>query len=173
MRLVPYLLVSLAVACTPELPPPAAPVDLAIPPLGSASAPREAPPSRPTSCTARLSAEAIQTAEGCQLDERISRGAGELSFPCNGDGAIEAVFGEHRFEGRLTNGLVNLAPTPEPDWQDNCRWETQQDLRGKMKVEGGSAQTTKLYWTYSEKPIRGERCYSACVARAAVVVEGP
>ena len=61
------------------------------------------PPPARDRCSARLRAAPIKTKDGCTLDERISHGNGTLLYPCSGDGPVEAVFGEHRFPGRLTD----------------------------------------------------------------------
>lgn len=167
-------------ACTREGPPPVAPVELAIAPIadagiepkGVAMPPSALPSADPSHlCFARLDPEPIQTQNGCQLDERISAGPGRLAFNCSGDGPLEAVFGDHRFEGTVTRGNAVLTLTTEIDWQDGCHWETKQGLRGTLKVENGSIKQSKLVWSYSEKPVRGTSCYGSCTARAEIAVE--
>jgi hypothetical protein len=122
------------------------------------------PPLARDRCSARLHAEPIKTKDGCTLDERISHGNGTLLYPCSGDGPVEAVFGEHRFQGRLTDTTVSLALTTELDWEDGCHWETKQAIRGELKREAG--KHPKLVWTYSEAPVTGTSCFGSCRATA-------
>lgn len=166
MRAAPFLL--LLCACAQEGPPPVAPVELSVPPLAQSAA------MATTRCTARLSSREIKTARGCQLDERLTRGPGQLQFPCKGDGVVVAVFGEHQFEGAVEGGNVLLALKTELEWEDKCQWETQQELRGKLQVQEGRVRRSTLSWSYSEKAVRpgpDGTCYGACVAEADVVVE--
>jgi hypothetical protein len=124
-----------------------------------------APPPVPRDrCSARLHAATIKTKDGCTLDERISHGTGTLLYPCSGDGPVEAVFGEHRFQGRLTESTVALALSTELDWEDGCHWETKQSIRGELKREAG--KRPKLVWTYSEAPVTGTSCFGSCRATA-------
>jgi len=176
MRAAPALLLASLVltvlACNREGAPPNAPVETTMdttdggPPAALfISAP---PPPGRERCTARLSAATIKTGAGCTLDERISKGAGMLLYPCSGEGSVEAVFGEHRFEGKLSDGALVLTLTTELDWEDNCHWETKQTLRGEWK---GGAKKQKLSWTYSERPVTGSSCFGQCTARADVEVD--
>ena len=129
------------------------------------------PPAAPTGqCTARLRAAPIDTGDGCTLDERISGGNGTLLYPCSGDGVVEAVFGEHRFVGKVEHGVLLLALSTELDWDDHCHWETQQGIRGTWGREG-SKQQPKLVWSYTESPVRGTRCFGACTATAIIAVD--
>ncbi|MBS2017203.1 MAG: hypothetical protein JST00_30250 [Deltaproteobacteria bacterium] len=170
---------ALAAACNPEGPPPAAPVELSVPPLASAAAAATsggAASSRTDAsrCSARLVADTIQTPSGCELDERLTKGPGQLLFPCRGDGTVEAVFDEHRFEGAVQGGVVVLHLRTELEWHDKCLWETKQELRGPLQTDGAHAQPGVLIWTYSERSIKvGPRgsCDTACRARAEVSVE--
>lgn len=122
------------------------------------------PPLARDRCSARLHAQSIKTKEGCTLDERISHGVGILFYPCSGDGPVEAVFGEHRFQGRLTETTVVLALTTELDWEDGCHWETKQAIRGELKRERG--MHPKFVWSYSEAPVSGTSCFGSCRATA-------
>ena len=122
------------------------------------------PPLQRDRCSARLRAQPIKTKDGCTLDERISHGVGILVYPCSGDGPIEAVFGEHRFQGRLTESTMTLALTTELDWEDGCHWETKQAIRGELKRERG--MHPKLVWSYSEAPVTGTSCFGSCRATA-------
>jgi hypothetical protein len=126
------------------------------------------PPPGRDRCTARLRASTIKTKEGCTLDERLSHGNGTLLYPCTGDGPVEAVFGEHRFVGRITEGNVVLALTTELDWEDGCHWETKQAIRGEWKRE---AKHPKLSWSYSEAPVTGTGCLGSCRATADIDID--
>jgi len=158
----------LTTACVREGATVVAPVDVTIDNAdGGASAPlvvTAPPPAQRDRCSAHLRAAPIKTKEGCTLDERISHGSGTLFFPCSGDGPVEAVFGEHRFQGRLTETTVSLALTTELDWEDGCHWETKQSIRGELKRESG--KHPKLVWTYSEAPVSGTSCFGSCRATA-------
>ena len=145
------------VACNPEGPPPVAPVELSVPPMSSlpdgggiSIKGGPAPGGGDARCTARLAPEPIQTPSGCELDERLTKGAGQLLFPCRGDGPIEAVFDEHRFEGTMQGGHVVMNLRTELEWHDKCLWETRQELRGALEVRGGKASGS-LTWSYSER----------------------
>jgi hypothetical protein len=129
------------------------------------------PPALPRDrCTARLRASTIKTKEGCTLDERLSHGNGTLLYPCNGDGPVEAVFGEHRFQGRITDAAVALALTTELDWEDGCHWETKQAIRGEWK-RAEPAKRPKLSWSYSEAPVSGTGCLGSCRATADIDID--
>ena len=127
------------------------------------------PPLARDRCTARLRASTIKTKEGCTLDERISHGDGTLLYPCSGDGPVEAVFGEHRFQGRSSDGTLLLALTTEIDWEDSCHWETKQSLRGEWKADKG--KRLKLSWSYTEAPVSGTGCFGSCKASAEIEVD--
>lgn len=157
---------AIATACVREGPTVVAPVEVTIG-SGDAGAPLyvSAPPPVPRDrCTARLRVAPIKTKEGCTLDERISQGNGMLLFPCAGDGPVEAIFGEHRFQGRVTAGALSLALNTEIDWQDGCHWETKQLIRGELKRD--AAKQSKLVWSYSEAPVTGTGCFGSCRATA-------
>jgi hypothetical protein len=138
-------------------------------------------------CTAVLRAATIKTNPGCTLDERISHGNGTLHYPCNGDGPVEAVFGEHHFLGNVTETSVALTLGTELDWEDGCHWETKQAMIGSnWRREGSTAHaggvpnapngpTAKkraphLVWSYSEAPVSGTNCYGSCTATADIEV---
>jgi hypothetical protein len=169
-------------ACVREGPPPVAAVEVAIGdlPEGGTSAPLAAPPPARADhrCTARLHALPIKTGSGCTLDERISRGTGTLVYPCAGDGPVEAVFGEHRFEGSINGGAMVLALTTELDWEDGCHWETRQGLRSSWRrdrdrdrdADEAPTSRPKLAWTYTERPVIGTGCYGSCKATADIEV---
>jgi hypothetical protein len=167
-------LLSLA-ACVREGAPVVAPVDISIEgaDAGAASPLVISPPPPmshdPQRCTARLRALPIKTNPGCQLDERISKGNGTLFYPCAGDGPVEAVFGEHTFQGRLTNKSFVLALTTELEWDDHCQWETKQSVFGTWNRE--AAKRAKLAWSYSERPTSGTNCFGSCTATADIEID--
>jgi len=158
------------VACMREGAPPIAPVDVAVTDLADAGVAAQLPiTSAPTNgrCTARLKPQPIKTGAGCTLDERISKATGVLSYPCSGNGNVEAVFGEHRFQGAMSDGTLSLDLTTEIDWEDGCHWETRQAIVGELKSDGKSA---KLAWSYTEGPVAGTNCYGSCEAKADIDV---
>ncbi|MBX3190812.1 MAG: hypothetical protein KF819_27690 [Labilithrix sp.] len=159
-------------ACAPQGAPPIAPVEVTVAAADAGSivsSPLAAPPPRESDrrCSARVRASTIKTPSNCQLDERLSRGPGTLTFPCAGDGEAEIVFGEHRFEGTIASGLLELALTTELDWDDGCHWETRQGIRGALR----DGRRVKLTWSYAEQPVSGTRCAGACKAQADIDVE--
>lgn len=162
---------SMSLACVREGAPPVAPVDVAVADLGDAGMAALMPtPSAPAAdgrCTARLKPQPIKTGAGCTLDERISKGTGLLTYPCAGNGNVEAVFGEHHFEGAMSDGTLSLDLTTEIDWEDGCHWETRQAIVGELKSDGKSA---KLAWSYTEGPVAGTNCYGSCEAKADIDV---
>jgi hypothetical protein len=121
-------------------------------------------------CTAVLRAATIKTNPGCTLDERLSHGNGTLLYPCAGDGPVEAIFGEHRFSGKIADSAVTLALGTELDWEDGCHWETKQVIVGSWKREANAKRKPKLSWSYSEAPVTGTGCYGACTATADIEV---
>lgn len=159
-----------AIACVREGAPVVAPLEIDTGDAGPTAAlvivPAPVPVQR-EQCTARLRAAPISTGAGCTLDERISHGNGALVYPCTGDGPVEAVFGEHRFVGKMTDTDLVLALTTELDWDDGCHWETQQGIRGKLRRQG----KPKLLWSYTESPVRGSSCFGSCKATAEIEVD--
>lgn len=162
-------------ACNREGAPPVAPVDTidardgGPPATLFISAP---PPVSRERCTARLRPATIKTNPGCTLDEQISHGDGTLLYPCSGEGTVEALFGEHRFEGNLSEGGVHLTLGTELDWDDGCHWQTTQAIRGTWKNEG---KRPKLSWSYTEAPVSGPNglgaCLGSCKASADIEIE--
>lgn len=136
------------------------------------------PPLERDRCTAVLRAATIKTNPGCTLDERLSHGNGTLLYPCAGDGPVEAIFGEHRFNGTLTGAALALALGTELDWEDGCHWETKQVILGSWKRErdvsasaaANAKKRPKLVWSYSEAPVTGTGCYGSCTATADIEV---
>lgn len=160
-------LVSGVGACTRAAPPPSAPVEIAIPPLGDAGAvaPVAAAPPDASRCTAKLRAGKIRTGPTCVLDEQISKGDGLLLYPCaGGSGPVEARFGEHRFQGTLENGNLSLSLDTELDWDDGCHWKTEQAIVGALADK-------RLTWTYGEHPVSGTKCFGSCQANAPITIE--
>jgi hypothetical protein len=168
-------------SCMREGAPPVAPVESTSDSLdGGAAVPlviTAPPPSsqRGERCTALLKPSTIKTGSGCTLDEQISHSNGTLLYPCSGDGTVEAVFGEHRFQGNITGSSLLLALTTELDWQDNCHWQTKQTIRGEWRREG---KHPKLSWSYAEAPLTGPGqssstagCYGSCKATADIAVD--
>lgn len=144
-----------------------APVELTVAPAGGGgrSDVTTAPEAASRRCKARLVALDIDTGDGCFLDERISKSDGVLVYPCDGDGAVEAVFGEHRFQGEANGGRVTLSLTTELDWdEDHCRWQSQQKISGEIGMH-------ELAWSYVDRPIKGEQCSGSCTARAAIEID--
>jgi hypothetical protein len=146
-----------------------APVDLAIPPIGSMagggiSTNGERSPEE--KCTVRLAAGRIQkSAPGCYLDEHISKGEGLLHFACSGDGFAEAVFGPDRYRGKVERGEVQIEHSTELDWEDGCRWGTDAVITGTVVVEGQPTYKP-LTWRYRDRVISGSDCSGLCTAYA-------
>jgi hypothetical protein len=158
------------VACVREGAPPVAPVDVAVAELGDAGLAARLPvTSAPANgrCTARLKPQPIVTGAGCTLDERLSKGPGFLTYPCSGNGNVEAVFAEHHFEGTMSDGTLSLDLTTEIDWEDGCHWETKQAIVGELRGEGRNG---KLAWSYTEGPVSGTSCFGSCEAKAEIDV---
>ena len=136
------------------------------------------PPLERDRCTAVLRAATIKTNPGCTLDERLSHGNGTLLYPCAGDGPVEAIFGEHHFNGTVTGAAVALALGTELDWEDGCHWETKQVILGTWKRERDASANAnanakkrgKLVWSYSEASVTGTGCYGSCTATADIDV---
>lgn len=159
-------------ACVREGPVVVAPVEVTIG-AGDGGAPPPlvvvAPPPRSRDrCTALLRALPIKTADGCTLDERISHGDGTLIYPCSGEGPVEAVFGEHHFQGAASESALALSLATELDWDDGCHWETKQTIRGEWTRDAGRR---RLAWSYTEAPVRGARCFASCRATADIEVD--
>ncbi len=153
-------------ACGREGAPPLVPVDVAVGKVHMDSLDNDSRAAVGAErCTARLVPDAIDTGAGCTLDERLSKGSGVLHYPCSGSGAADAIFGEHRFAGTITDGSLALHLTTEIDWEDGCHWRTEQDLRGEIRGD-----ERNLRWTYSEGPVSGLRCYGSCDATADIEV---
>lgn len=163
-----------AVGCVREGAPPVAPVEPVNADLGDGGATQipiasTSPPTARDRCSARLDADTIKTGAGCTLDERLSKGSGLLLYPCSGTGVVEALFGEHRFDGTMNEGALQLGLTTEIDWEDGCHWQTKQRIRGTLQRSEG--KNAKLAWTYTEAPVTGTGCYGSCKASTDIDVE--
>ncbi len=153
-------------ACSSRAPRVAAPVEISIPPMGGAAASSTtgASVTQREPCHAVLQAEEIDTAgKQCVLDEQVSQSTGVLDYPCNGDGPATATFAEHKFEGTLSQGRLELTLRTEVDWDDGCHWETRQSVVGERPLE-------ELTWGYNERPLSGTACLGACQASATIRV---
>lgn len=114
-------------------------------------------------CTLRLQVRQTRGAEGCFIDERVTRDPGELRYPC-GDGEATAVFGPSRFAGRVTHGVAALRLETRFRFSDGCEWETDQ------RIDGPISAATFTY-RYEERPARGQRgCARPCAAEATVFI---
>jgi hypothetical protein len=138
------------------------PPDLNVPPI-SVTTPHAAT-AEARQCHLTLKAGPIQkSSPGCWLTESISKAEGTLTYPCNGDGVVEAIFDTETFNGRMNSFELELESKNEIDWEgDHCRWGSTANIRGGPV---GSA-TAKLVWSYHDYVVRGERCSGACTASA-------
>ena len=165
MKRVLVSMLGLAVACTGVAPPPAAPVELVIPPMSAASAPPlhvERVGKEDKRCSVGLSVGRVQmSSPTCYLDQHVENG-GLLHYPCSGEGPVEAVFDKLR--GQLHGGEVELEARSEIDWDgDGCRWGTIGTIRGTL-LAGGQLAKQKLQWTYADRVINGTNCSGVCRA---------
>jgi hypothetical protein len=160
MRWLPTLLLAL-VACRAAGPPPNAPLDVKVDLVVGKSIEHD-PQAR--ACTAYLKADRIsKSMSTCVLDEQVSREIGTLTYPCEGDGTAEAVFGEHKYVGRIEGNKLTLSFETELDWSDGCRWATHHAIRGTISRSG---EDGSLSWRYSDNPIHRaeEECSGSCTA---------
>jgi hypothetical protein len=99
----------------------------------------------------------------CWVDAKVRAGDEGRLMKC-ASGAV-AVFSRFSFAGTWGEGGIDTCLRTEFPYEDGCRWETMQRMRG-----GPSS----IEYTYAEKPIAGERCApSWCRARADVEVLPP
>lgn len=116
-----------------------------------------------TACTLRLQVRQTRGAEGCFIDERVTRAPGELRYPC-GDGEASAIFGPSVFAGRVTNGVAALRLSTGFHFSDGCDWRTDQ------RIDGPISAATFTY-QYRESPAPGQRgCARPCAAEATVFI---
>lgn len=151
-----------------------APVELTIPPIGSAGKMTlvTSGESLEGTCSLRLVARGIQKkSPGCYLDEQISHNVGVLHYPCNGEGPATADFGEHHYVGEVRHGELELVFETELDWEDNCRWGTRAIIRG-ANLKGADPTLTRLSWDYQDHVVHGSGCSGVCDARTTFRVEG-
>lgn len=162
--------------CTRSAPGVVAPVELAIGPVDAtaanadAGAPQKA--EKKKTCTAQLMAGDIDTGPACVLDERLSHGPGKLSYPCEGDGAVQASFDDQVYDGTIVRNVITLRLTTELDWEDGCRWESEHMIGGRL-VRGEAVEddpVEPLQWRYEDRAIAGRNCSGACMAQAEIEV---
>jgi hypothetical protein len=115
-------------------------------------------------CAATLVAAAVTATPGCWVDEKVANQTTSLTYACAG-GAAVAPFDVDFVGSVSTDGRVDLGATSDFEWDDGCRWRSEQRIVGAL-----SAGT--LDYSYTEKPIAGEGCASAhCTASAQVAVQ--
>jgi hypothetical protein len=91
----------------------------------------------------------------CYFDTKV-RESGTLTAPCD-EGPAHAQFHGQAFTGNVKDGQLSLSSRTEFDFSDGCRWESEQTITGVLR-DG------RLQFRYSERPIRGKYCASACSA---------
>lgn len=143
-----------------------------LPPVIVVDAPAPAPalvvaaPSSRTDDTCAAVIEVQQVAANrptCFVDARVRNEAGELRFPCEG-GDAEARFAGAHFLGRASGDEVDVTLQTTFDFEDGCRWVSEQRIRGSLSAN-------ELDYTYTEAPAPGQSgCTSPCAARAKVAV---
>ena len=116
-------------------------------------------------CGAMLVVYDVQVRATCQIDERVTRAPGRLTYPCGGGPAV-AWFADSAFAGTVdAAGNVAIEIQTGFDFSDGCRWTTKQQIQGNL---GQGA----LRYSYREEPNEGQRgCANACLASATVRVE--
>jgi hypothetical protein len=165
VRRVTLLLVALT-ACAPKAPGPAEVVIAPpSPPVGSAAP----DPSPSRTCHATLVVREVAPDHAtCFVDAKVAGHPGDLSYACNG-GPAEARFPGAVFRGTVVDGDLDVSLSTQFDWNDGCKWRSEQHLRGAVAPGKGS-----LEYTYTEAPLDGqEDCSSSCTARAQVEVRRP
>ncbi len=137
---------------------------LAAVPASAVITPGKGPPRPGAPCTATLVVAATRGAEGCWLDEQVTRQPGTLRYPCGG-GPAEARFGGVAFRGRVeTDGRVALVLGTRFHYADGCDWGTEQHIDGRLP-DG------RLSYDYREFPLPGQTdCARPCHAVAEVAV---
>ena len=115
-------------------------------------------------CRATLVVVQTQGAEGCWIDERVTRQPGVLTYPCSGGPAV-ARFGQTAFTGSVgVQGAVTLSVRTRFHFGDGCDWGTVQNIEGVLS-------SGQLRYTYVEAPLPGQQgCAGACRAAATVTV---
>src|SRR5260221_5174068 len=125
---------------------PAAPVDVNVTDVGDGGVVVLTGSKRPphARCTARLNLNGeIEKGPTCNVDTKITDGPGTLAYPCGGEGAAEATFGEERITGTIKAGYLRLEIKTNPDWHDGCGWESRQLFEGHLNDR-------RLAWKYEE-----------------------
>lgn len=112
-------------------------------------------------CTLRLQVHQTRGAEGCFIDERVTRAPGELRYAC-GDGPATATFGPSTFVGEVRGGVASLRLATAFHFSDGCDWRTEQTISGPVAA-------ASFAYAYREFPAPGQRgCARPCAARADV-----
>ena len=173
LPLVSLVLLALA-ACNPAARAAETPIDLQVAPLsdiaGGSAINASAPAPKGERCMIPLSGGKIwKSSPGCYLDQHVTEVPGMLDVPCSGDGAAHAIFGDHRYIGRVTNGIVEVELEGELDWEDGCHWGTRASIKGTVQRDEKPAQE-RLAWTYLDRVISGNDCSGVCTARTAIDV---
>lgn len=121
---------------------------------------RPAPSGAERMCTKRLVVTRTTGAEGCFIDERVTRVRGVLRYACDGTGPATATFAEAVFRGRIEGGQVDVLLNTDFNFSDGCVWTTEQHLRGAISNEA-------LDYSYAERPREGQQgCSASCRAHA-------
>jgi hypothetical protein len=122
------------------------------------------PPERSPTCSALLTVKQVDAdSSSCVIDTRVRDNAGELVYPCEG-GEANARFFQAHFRGSVTAGVVDVALSTTFDFEDGCRWISEQHITGPVSA-------TTLEYRYTEAPAPGQSgCAPACTARASVGV---
>jgi len=104
------------------------------------------------------------SSDTCQLIENVSTMSATFSVPPEGEVA-SIRFGDDVFVGSVKGGLLDVYFRGEFDWNDGCRWETVQRIRGDLS--SGS-----VHYTYSESPLsKPLDCADPCSGEADVRVK--
>lgn len=113
---------------------------------------------------ARLRVGHVETSSPtCFVDAKVHDGDEGRLVQC--PSGVVAVFSRVAFAGMRGEGGVDACLRTEFPFNDGCRWETMQRMRG-----GPSS----IEYTYAEKPVVGDHCApSSCTARADVEVYEP
>ena len=98
--------------------------------------------------------------QSCWVDAPADNAVGTLRA-CEAQGADATLqFGKYVYKGKRTGDLIEFSARTEFPFGDGCTWQSGQRVTGAI---GGT-----LSFTYSESPIRGRNCASACTASATI-----
>jgi hypothetical protein len=157
-------------ACVSSGGPAQSPLELTVTPVSVDAGVVTSSEPTPKRCTLRLRSGYITKSQpGCIIDSEIGDHLGILSYPCTGDGAIEADFGEQHYVGAIHAGEVQLTFETELEWEDGCRWGTRAAIEGNVATNGASSHSP-LSWSYHDVVLRGTNCSGVCTARASFQV---